>query len=65
MITITITIESHTQAESIIHLIEQGIELEKVKLDTQHVLDVESIDSRLKILHGENAIAQLTIASLG
>lgn len=60
----TITIESTEQAEAISHLIEQGIEFEKLKLETQHTLDVDSITSRMNILHGENALAQLLIAGM-
>lgn len=62
---ITIKIESPSQVEAIRHLIEQGIELEKLRLEVRHVLDAESIESRLRILHGENVVAQLTVACLG
>lgn len=60
----TLTFETSQQAEAIGYLLAQGIELEKIKLETQHVLDAESIESRLRILHGENALTQLIIARL-
>lgn len=60
---IHLTIESCTQAAAIIYLIEQAIELEKLKLEVHRALqNSESIDCHIRILQGGQFINYLTVA---
>lgn len=48
-------------AERLLSLIEQGIEIEKLRLEMQHATTSESIESRLNIIHGERFISLLLV----
>lgn len=50
------------QPETILFLINQGIEIEKLKLELQRFTNSESIESHIKILQGER-FTSLLIAS--
>jgi len=45
--------EHELQVETIIYLLNQGIEIERLKLEIQHCTDSDSIESHLKIINGE------------
>lgn len=50
------------EAETIIYLLNQGIEIERLKLEIEHCTDSDGIESHIKIIHGER-FTSLLIAS--
>lgn len=59
---ITLLIETRQQADAILYLLEQGIEVERLKLQVQQLTKSYTMDSYIKILHGEK-VTSLLIAS--
>lgn len=62
---ITLHIESRQQADAILYLLEQGIEVERLKLQVQQLTKSYTMDSYLKILHGEKVASLLIVCGLG
>lgn len=62
---ITLHIENRQQADAILYLLEQGIEVEKLKLQVQQLTKSYTMDSYLKILHGEKVTSLLIASGLG
>ncbi len=45
--------ENELPADTIIHLIQQGVEIERLKLEIMRCTESESISTHIKILQGE------------
>lgn len=56
--------EHHIYPENIIHLLNEGIEIERLRLQVQKATNAESIESHIKIMEGERFISLLTVSSL-
>lgn len=54
--------ETPEQAEAILHLLQQGIEVERLRLQVQQLTKSHTMESYLMILHGEK-VTSLLIAS--
>lgn len=48
-------------SDRLLSLLQQGIEIEKLRLEMQHVTNAESIESRLNIIHGERFVSLLLV----
>ena len=57
--------EHHICPQSIIHLLREGIQIERLALQIQKSTNSESVESRIKILEGERFITLLTVSCLG
>lgn len=62
---ITLHIENRQQADAIIYLLEQGIEMERLKHEIEQATNSESIESHLKIIQGEMFMSSLIASGLG
>lgn len=51
--------ESHIQPEYICQLLNQGIEVERLRLQIHQVTETESIESHVRILQGERFMSLL------
>lgn len=52
----TFLAEQGIQPEAILHLLTQGIEIEKLRLEVCRCVDAECIDSRVIVMQGERLI---------
>lgn len=57
--------ENELQADVILHLLNQGIEVERLKLEIHRCTNAESIESHIKIIHGERFSSLLIAAAVG
>lgn len=50
--------------QSINYLLEEAVELERLKLEVHRLTDIESVESHVKILEGERLITLLAASCL-
>lgn len=52
------------EAEKLGFLLQQGIEVERLRLQVEHCTNSESIESHVKIMHGERFLSLLIAAGI-
>lgn len=57
--------ENELKADAILHLLHQGIELERLKLEIHRCTNADSIESHIKIIHGEKFSSLLIASAVG
>lgn len=58
-------VENDFRPEYLAMIFEQGIEMERLKLQVQQSTKSESIESHVRIFHGERFLSVLTVVGVG